>query len=91
MSTKKLYVSEPKVGAPTSNPDSLALCYSLYEWDEGMIALLHVPGSDEGQIEFLWGENPVQIKARIVADLLALFPTIVEADIIFLGGWSSGF
>jgi len=85
---KKIYVAEPKIVINTTDFSLMTLCYAIYEWEQGELAIAHVPCSDEARIEFEWGEGIVEIRQRVADDLLASFPDISSNDIIFLGGWN---
>lgn len=84
----KLYIAEPKISAFTADPNSMTLCYAVYEWVQGSPALLHVPCSDEGRVDFTWGTTFAQIRDLVIASLLSFFPDATSNDIIFLGGWN---
>jgi hypothetical protein len=84
---KRVYVSEPKLLIPASSPDELLLCYAIVEWEQGSVAVSHPPCNQETAVPVAFGDTAVEIKAKIIDNLLATIAGITSNDIIFLGGW----
>jgi hypothetical protein len=84
---KKIYVSEPKILAPTG-PDEVWLCFQVFEWDQGQLGYIYPPCNEEGRVAMVWGDGIVEIRQKAIDNLLSYFPDITSNDIIFLGGWN---
>ena len=84
---KKLYVAEPKIVAGT-NVNTSTLCYMIFEWEQGMPGIGHIPCSDECRVEFPFGADINDIRQLVIDDLLENFQDVSSNDIIFLGGWA---
>jgi hypothetical protein len=84
---KKLYIAEPKLVASTGTETS-TVCYSVFEWEQGLVGIQHAPCADEGRVEMPWGSTIADVRQLVIDKLLASFPDISSNDIIFLGGWA---
>lgn len=84
---KILYIYDPKLVAPTGS-ETVFLCYSLLEWEQGMTAIPHLPCNDETRVGLIWGDGLVEVKQKVIDNCIASFSGATSNDVIFLGGWN---
>jgi hypothetical protein len=84
---KKIYVQEPKFATPTGTED-VTVCYMLLEWEQGLLAIEHLPcSSDACRVQLNWGDTAADLRQRVLDNILAHFTDVTSNDVIFLGGW----
>lgn len=79
----KVYVTTPQLTTP-GLPDELLLCYTIHVCEDGQLAVMHPPCSEETFVTVAFGESVVVIRGKIIDKILANIPNVTSNDIIFV-------